>query len=173
MRTYDTMRELAELHPELQFIETTDNANGYAYDLEPALIGFDSFEDADAFAQEHGLQTMVFHKRDGWQLYQRGTIATEAFNLSADNYGDDYEMFTPDVLAGYYENEVKPCLGDFNNMDELADFIEQQQKIMDELEMCDEGDAVITYCGKWYDTIKVKTMEWYHDSRRDVIGVIF
>lgn len=171
MGKYGLLRELADNNA-LQFIETTSATNGYPQDLKPALIGFNDYEEAEEFAQEHGLQTYIFHKRDGWQLWQRSKPAYEPMTITSDDYGDDYNMFTHDELDDYFGNEVKPRLDDFDNMEELKKFLNNQEEIMDELDRCNENEAVITYCGDYYDTVKVKSIEWSHDTHHYVIGVM-
>lgn len=171
MEKYELFHELA-YDNDLQFIETTEAANGYPQNLKPALIGFNDYEDAEEFAQEHDLQTYVFHKRYGWQLWQRSKPAYEPMTITSDDYGDDYNMFTHDELDDYFGNEVKPRLDDFDNMEELKKFLNEQEEIMNELERCDENEAVITYCGDYYDTVKVKSIEWSHDTHNYVIGVM-
>lgn len=170
MNNYEKFRELAEDN-NLQFIETTSGMNGYPQDLQPALIGFSTYDAAEMFAQEHGLQTYIFHKRDGWRLYERKNPAYEPFNNSAEDYGDNYNMFTPSELEDYYENEVKPCLENFDTIEELKEFLANQEEIMDVLYNCNDNEAVITYCGKYYETIEVRSIEFYHDTHYYVIGV--
>ena len=171
MDNYEKFHLLADEN-DLKFIETTSGMNGYPQDLMPALIGFNDYEEAEDFAREHGLQTYSFHKRDGWQLWERKNPAYEPMIITSDDYGDDYNMFTHNELENYYENEVKPCLEDFDNMDDIKDFLNDEEEIMDELERCHDDEAVITYCGRYYDTIKVKTIEWGHDTHNYVIGVM-
>lgn len=169
---YEKLRELADNNG-LKFIETTDGMNGYPKNLQCALIGFETFEQAEEFAQENDLDVVCLHKRDGWQLYERGEIAYEPFNIKADDYGDNYNMFKPSDLEDYYENEIKPCLDSFDNLEDLQKFLEDQNEIMDELENCDENEAVITYCGKLYERITaIRAMEFYHDTHYYVIGVM-
>lgn len=171
MEKYELFHELA-YDNDLQFIETTEAANGYPQNLKPALIGFNDYEEAEEFAQEHGLQTYIFHKRDGWQLWQRSKPAYEPMTITSDDYGDDYNMVSPDELDDYYENEVKPRLDSFDDIDSLKNFVDEQESIMDELDRCNENEAVITYCGDYYDTVKVKSIEWSHDTHHYVIGVM-
>lgn len=171
MNKYERFHELAA-NNDLKFIETTSGKNGYPQDLLPALIGFNDYEEAEEFASEHDLQTYILHKRDGWQLWERKNPAYEPFNISAEDYGDNYNVFKADELEGYYEHEVKPCLENFDNIEALKDFIEDQEEIMNELERCDDDEAIVTYRSEYYDTIKVKSMEWYHDTHSYVIGVM-
>lgn len=171
MDKYERFHLLADEN-DLKFVETTSGMNGYPQDLQPALIYFNDYEEAEEFAREHDLQTYIFHKRDGWQLWERKNPAYEPMTISAEDYGDDYNMFKADELEGYYEHEVKPCLENFDNIEDLKDFLYAQEEIINELERCNEDEAIVTYCGKWYDTIKVKSMEWSHDTHNYVIGVI-
>jgi hypothetical protein len=171
MGKYGLLRELADNNA-LQFIETTSATNGYPQDLKPALIGFNDYEEAEEFAQEHGLQTYIFHKRNGWQLWQRSKPAYEPMTITSDDYGDDYNMFTHDELDGYFDNEVKPRLDSFDDIESLKTFVDEQEIIMEELDLCNENEAVITYCGDYYDTVKVKSIEWSHDTHHYVIGVM-
>lgn len=79
----------------LQVIETTSAMNGYPQSIKKALIGFESFEQAERVAEEYGLSIEYFTKRDGWQLYYRtNDRAYSAIEVSADEYGDDYRAFT-------------------------------------------------------------------------------
>ena len=171
MNNYERFHELAG-NNDLKFIETTSGKNGYPQDLKPALIGFNDYKEAEEFAIENGLETYIFHKRDGWQLWERCNPAHYPFSVSAEDYGDNYNMFLASERTEYFDNEVKPCLENFDNIEDLKTFVNEQESIMDELDRCNEDEAVITYCGEYYDTIKVKSMEWYHDTHKYVIGVM-
>ena len=171
MADYGKMKELASEN-NLETIMITEGMNGYPQNLKPALIGFETFEDAEEFATENGMKTWIFHKRDGWQLWERRTTAYESFIVTSEDYGDDYNMFKTDDLDGYFENEVKPCLGNFDNIEDLKNFLDNQQEIMDKLESCDENEVVITHCGKWYDTVKTNIMRLSNDTHNYVIGVM-
>lgn len=93
----------------LELIETTSERTGYPANLRHAIIGFETFEEAEKIADENNLSIEIFTKRDGWQLYYRtGNSAHEPFKNSADNYGDDYHGFTTEDIDTFYEEEVKP-----------------------------------------------------------------
>ena len=171
MENYERFHVLADEN-DLRFIETTSGMNGYPQDLQPALIGFETFEEAEEFAQENGLQTYIFHKREGWQLWQRSKPAYEPMIISAEDYGDDYNMFIASERIKYFDNEVKPRLDSCDDIESLKTFVDEQESIMDELDRCNENEAVITYCGDYYDTVKVKSIEWSHDTHNYVIGVM-
>lgn len=171
MANYGKMNELASEY-DLQFVETTSGRNGYPENLKPALVGFDTFEDAENFAQEHGLDTWLLHKRDGWQLWNRVYSVYEPMSISCEDYGDDYNLYTASSLECYFEEEVKPRLENFDNIEDLREFLKEQEEIMSELEYLDDDEAVITLFGKYHETINLHPMEWVHDTHYYIIGVM-
>lgn len=171
MADYAKMRELASEY-NLHFVETTSARNGYPENLATALVGFNSFEDAEKFAKEHGLDTWLLHKRDGWELWNRVHSVYEPMSITCEDYGDNYNLYMPSSLENYFEDEIKPCLENFDNIEDMRNFLDNQEEIMDELEQCDEDEAVITYCGSFYETIKLHPMEWEHDTHNYIIGVM-
>lgn len=157
----------------LEVIETTSGVNGYPKSLKEALIGFESFEQAEKVANEYGLSIEFFEKRDGWQLYYRtGSTAFEEIEISGNSYGDDYSSFRSSDLANFYENEVKPMIADFETFEQLEDFLEKKKKIYEAIEDLEDDEIVITYCGEYYDIVKMKTMSFSEDSKTTVIGLI-
>ena len=55
----------------LELIDTSSARNGYPQQLQQAIIGFDTFEDAEMLAEEHGLSIAIFSKLDGWGIWYR------------------------------------------------------------------------------------------------------
>lgn len=89
----------------LELIQTTAGMNGYPQQLQDAIIGFDTFEEAEKLAKENGLSIEVFTKRDGWDLwYRTGNTAWEAFERSCEDYGEDYAQYANDEAEDYVEN---------------------------------------------------------------------
>ena len=157
----------------LELIETTSERNGYPSHLEYAIIGFDSFEQAEKIAKDNGLAIQIFEKRDGWQLYYRtGNSAHEPFKNGADDYGDNYSEFCSADADTFYEKEVKPFLDNFDDFDSLSDFLKKKKEILEELELVDEDEKIITSDGCYYETIKKTSMSFYFDTKTSVIGLI-
>ena len=168
-------KDLAEIASEngLQLIDTTANSTGYPERLQKAIIGFDTFEQAEELAKENGLSIEIFRKRDGWNFwYRTGNTAYEPFRRSAEDFGDDYSEFSKDNLEDFYENEVQPMVSEFESFDELRSFLDQNEKIKDEIEDAEDDEIVITRCGEYYDTIKELTMAYSYDSHSYAIGLI-
>jgi hypothetical protein len=157
----------------LELIDTTSARNGYPQDLKKAIIGFDSFEQAEELAKENGLSIEIFHKRDGWDMwYRTGCQAHEPFERSADEYGDDYREFSKKDLEGFYENEVQPFVSDFDDFDSLRCFLDKMEKIKDEIEDAEDDELVLACCGEYYSTIKKRTMSYTYDTNHYAIGLI-
>lgn len=157
----------------LELIDTTSAMNGYPQCLKRAVIGFDSFDQAEKLAKENGLSIEIFTKRDGWNLwYRTGDKAWEPFERSADEYGDDYREFSEEDLEGFYENEVQPFVSDFADFASLRSFLDNKEKIYDKIEEADDDELVITSEGNYYDTIKETTMEYEYDTHHYAIGLI-
>ena len=157
----------------LEYIETTTGMNGYPQCIRGAIIGFETFEEAKELAREHGLRITTFFKRDGWQLYQRDSNTTyEPLKITSYDYGDDYSHYGEDIRDSFFEEEVQPFLSDFEDFDSLKEFIEEKEKVYDELGAIDDSQWVITYRGGYYETIDKELMSWSNDGKTWVIGVI-
>lgn len=171
MKEFDIF-EIADEHG-LQIIETTTDGTGYPKNLKKALIGFDSYEDAKKLADEYGLRITTFTTHTGWQLWVREKSTTfSALTISAESYGDDFRAYTCGDAADFFENEVKPMLGDFVNFDDLENFIIEQKRILEEIEYVDDEKLVIVNGWRYYDTVKRTTMDWSHDNKHYEVGVI-
>lgn len=156
----------------LEYVTTCSKGNnGYPSNLMGAIIGFESIEDARELARKYDLDIIQLHKRDGWCMYERMDYATEPLKPRADWYGDDFSFFTSDDAEDYFENEVAPFLGDFDNFESLQDFIGMHKEIADALDSIDETRIVITCQGRYYDTIDRECMKWSYDTHTYVIGL--
>lgn len=167
------LRDIAEQN-ELSYIETTPERNGYPSRIKGAIIGFDTFEQAESLAVEHGLRIEVFTKKDGWQLWHRtGNWANEAFTMSTDMFGDNYTEFSSDVSEDdFFDTEIQPFISDFNNFDEVELFLNWKKEIFEEIEKASEDEIVITKYGYYYNTVKTKLMQYYYDTNHFAIGLI-
>lgn len=157
----------------LELIDTTSARNGYPQDLKNAIIGFDSFEQAEKLAKENGMSIEAFKKRDGWDLwYRTGCKMGTPFLRTADDFGDDYRGYSKDDLEDFYLNEVQPMVSDFEDFDSLRCFLDKMQEIYHAIEDADDDELVITYEGHYYETIKKAVMEYTLDTHHYAIGLI-
>lgn len=163
---------IAEIE-KLQVIETTSAMNGYPQSIKKALIGFESFEQAEKVAEEYGLSIEYFTKRDGWQLYYRtNDRAYSAIEVSSEDYGENYRSFTSADYDGFYENKVKGMVGEFDNFEEIESYLDSQKEIYEAIENLEDDEMVLTLNDKYYDTVKQYTMCHYYDTKTTVIGLI-
>lgn len=164
--------DIAEIE-KLKVIETTSESNGYPSNIKKALIGFDSYEQAESISEKYGLSIEYFTKRDGWQLYYRtNDRAYSAIEVFADEYGDDYRGFTSSDYEGFYDNEVKGMVEEFNSFEGIEEFLNTKKKIYEAIEELEDDEIVLTCQGEYYDTVKKYTMCHYYDTKTTVIGVI-
>ena len=171
MKEFDFI-ELASQN-DLDLIETTSERNGYPLDLKKAIIGFTSMEEARSVADQHDLSVEIFHKRDGWNVwYRTGRQAYEPFTRSAEDYGDDFSLFTVSDADYYYENEVQDIVADFDNFEDIEKFLKERREVYDAICNLDDDEALVTYQGRLYEIIKRHTMGYYFDTYYYAIGVI-
>ena len=157
----------------LEVITTTSARNGYPQRLQRALIGFDTFEDAEKLAKENGLSIEIFTKRDGWSLwYRTGNHALAPFERSLEEYGDEYRQYSKEDLEGFYMNEVQPSVCAFDDFESLRCFLDIMEEIRDRIEDADDDEIILASCGGYYDTIKKTTMEYVYDTHHFAIGLI-
>lgn len=168
-----TIDEIASIE-NLEVIETTSAYYGYPENIKKAVIGLDNFEQAEELAKKYGLSIEMFTKKDGWQLYYRtGNRAFSPIEISEDNYGDNYRSYTLADLKSFYEDEVQERINEFNNFEDVEEFLANKKKIYEAIEDADDDEMVLTCDGYYYDTVKKYTMWHYHDTKTTVIGLIF
>lgn len=158
----------------LQYIETTTGMNGYPEHLRGAIIGFETFEEAEKLAKEHELVIRTFFKRDGWQLYQRNSNTTwEPMKITASDYGDDYKQFTNDISQeDFIEEELLPSLAP-TTFGDIVTITNRYEELFDKITDAEDDELVIADTfGGYVETIKKELMEWSYDSKTWVIGVM-
>lgn len=163
--------EIAELE-NLEVIESTIEANGYPRNLKKALIGFESFEQAEQLAEKYNMSIEAFKKRDGWQLWHREGRAWGPIEPSEKDYGDDYMTFTSEDYEDFYDNEVNPFISEFDNFEAVQDFLDKKRKIHEAIEDLNDNEMVLTYQGECWEIIPKKTMIHSRDSKTFAIGLI-
>ena len=157
----------------LELIDTSSARNGYPENLQRAIIGFDTFEDAKMLAEEHGLSIEIFSKLDGWGIwYRTSNHAWEAFERSSDEYGDDYRQYSKDDLESFYVCEVQPNVDGFDSFASLREYLDKMEEIRDKIEDADDDELVLASCYGYYDTVKKTTMSYCYDTVHFAIGLI-
>lgn len=158
----------------LEYIETTTGMNGYPQHLRGAIIGFNTFSEAEAIAQKHGLRITTFFKRDGWHLYQRdGNTTYKPLKITSYDYGDDYKHFTNEIpQEDFIEEELLPNLA-ATTFGDIITITNRYEELFDKIVEAEDDELVIaTTFGEYVETIKKELMSWSHDSKTWVIGVM-
>lgn len=169
----ETIREIAEIH-NLEAIETTSQRNAYPSRIKDAIIGFDSFEEAQEIADEYGLSIEVFEKKDGWSLWFRtGQTKDKEFEVDEGWFGDNYKVFRNDVNEeDFIAQEVTPLLENISDFSELQSLINSKKEIYHEIENADKNELIVTLDGCFYSVVEEKAMYFYSDTKHEVIGLI-
>lgn len=153
----------------LEYIETTTGRNGYPENIRGAIIGFETYDQAEEIAAKYGFDIELFKTRYGWQFWERCGWMPGPLKISAEDYGDDYSLYNDadDVL-----NSLKDVIPYMESIEEIIAFAENAREIIDEINDCKPGEIVITCQGRYYETVAEETMRWDHDSKVFTIGVI-
>jgi hypothetical protein len=156
-----------------EHIETTTGRNGYPQNIKDAIIGFDTFEEAKAAANKFGLDIQTFHRKAGWQLWERnGYTAYEEFTNSCEDYGDDFREFSKNDIIDFINDEVMEAIDEFTSIESVQELLDAKNDLLNKIVEAKDDEIVITHCGEYYDTIKKKSMSFSYDGKTDVIGLI-
>ena len=169
------VEELKDIADEygLEYVETTDQRNGYPSNIKGAIIGMESFEQAEKIAAKYNLDIELITKHDGWQLwYRTGDWMSEPLKITEDIFGDDYRLITADDADGYFENEIKPMFEDSDDFFDAMDVITEGKITFDALNTMGEDEAVLTCNGVYEATIKLHPMQFSWDTKTDAIALI-
>ncbi len=158
-----TLKEIANENG-LQVVDTTLGRE--------AIIGFDSFVEAEKLAEKYGLDISQFCKRDGSQIYEWEGFVCEAIKISAEDYGCDFNQFTKDDLEGFYEDNVMPFIGEMESFEAARALLDSYEKIYNAIVNAKDGEIVLTYEGRYYDTVMSETMSFYHDGKTRAVGLV-
>ncbi len=168
---YNLALELAE-ELSLDRVEVTSGRNGYPENLQAALVGFETFEDAERVANEHHLEVVRLHRRDGWQLYESKGREFSAMSPDSSWYGDDYATYKKMDKEDFYQEFIQPFIEDISSLDDLKALVEEREKLWDEFEEMEETELLITCEGRHYETIEEHPMQWSYDTHNYIIAVM-
>ena len=165
--------EIMELADEngLDWIEITEGRNGYPERLHKAIIGFDSFDKAAKFAEKYNLETKMFHKKDGWQLWEDQGWVNKPIEVTEEMYGDNYKIFPKMEESEFFEMEVEDVVNEIDNFNDLIEFVNDNEDIWEKIDQMEDDELVIAFCGNYSDTVKNNSLSWNHDTNNYLIGV--
>lgn len=154
---------------DLQIVETTSGWNGYPSQLQHAIVGFNTFEEAEVFAEEHSMELIHLKKRDGWDLWERGNTAWNAYDMMP-NYDNDNNT----VMYNYQEDiteEVKDYISGLDEFEEIAKAVETYKEINEKIEDLEEDEILLVHNGS-LEVIKKEAMSYCEDVYHYTIAAI-
>ena len=171
----------------LQVRETVKGGNnGYPSGFENVITGFFDWEQVEDFVKRYGGTPIMLHKKDGWQMWERCDTVHEPMEITAEMYGDNYNIIHKNDYADEQEfirEFILPRLEDVDNITTMAEIVDRARSIWDSIETIKFRDSetpegvVIYNDGEFgwieYDTIDLVCIEWSHDTHDYMIGVIF
>lgn len=140
----------------LQTKETTSERSGYPRNLQTAITGFDSFEQAQAIAKKFDLDLIWITRREGQQLWSRMGTAYQPMEISSGDFGDDYEFWNDaDSTKEYYYEILGDMVRDGKSFEAIREYMDKIEEVFDAIEDLDNDEMVVTRCGEFYRTQKV------------------
>jgi hypothetical protein len=168
------MRKLAEKN-NLEIVEITNGRNGYPEGIYNAInaSNFENFDAIQKFAEKNNLQVVGLHRRDGWSFWENNGAIYNAFEITSDDYGDNYQFINKMDFEEFYQNEIAFFFEEIpEEMDQIESFLEMKKEIFEEIEKMENDENVLTYEGRYYDTIKTKCLSWSEDTHNYIIALI-
>lgn len=168
--TMDRIQAYAEAHS-LRLVYTTFSA--------PALVGFDNFREADEAAKALGYDAdwdiYDIYKKNGERYYRENGHVYEAYDITADMYGCDYEMYRREEAEQYLANEL-----DIAN--EILIYEEDEEAALaheaasranaKKIASIPVGHAALMVGNEIVDIVERHPMSYYIDGKEHYIAVV-
>lgn len=167
-KCYDLAEQLG-----LDIVSVTSASNGYPQNVQLALIGFDTFEQAEDVANANGLTIVSLYKRDGWNLWAEQGAAWRAIKLSAEDYGNDYMTFDSSWDEDDITADLRGAIDGIEELDDIFTIVDFYKKIKEELDDISEDEQVIArmYDADSIEVIKKEVMSWHDDANSSTIVI--
>lgn len=165
----DIVSEYKEYAPNLEVVETTSERSGYPRHIIPAIIGFESWDQAELFCDENpDFQLIWLDRRDGWNLWHRGNTAVVPLDIERDLEEKGELLKTPDEAL----ESIKSNLESADTLDELYDMLDKYSSLCTAVNDLDDDEAIFLQNGIW-DVVKIKdVIEWHEDVYHTVLAAI-
>ena len=130
-----------------------------------ALIGFESWEEAEQIATKLGQDIIHISRRDGHHTWDNRGWIYDPFDMANDvNWGDDYSIYTS-------ADEVAELIEELESYEEEAERIEELKELHAELESMSEGDIAIVLDNRVTEYCHSTQMNYNYDVYRHEIAV--
>lgn len=160
----------------LKIVETTSDASGYPRGLGRAVVGFDTFEEAQDVADKYGLTVVKLHKRDGLHLWyndrqelhdgDRPTLKPEDMGYRTIYWACDEDLVTDDLKA---------AIAGLDDIECICNLAQSRKEIIEELDTLGDDEAIFTdgedkTMTEW-EKVNIHPTEWQYDTHHYCIAV--
>ena len=158
---------------ELTIISTTSAYNGYPANVQPAIIGFDNFNEAKNFAKENNLNIIRVERANGRDMWTRRGTAYKELERDGSEYGDDWMVYSPLYFDAqeFFADTVKDVVTDMETLDDTIECINKFKELINAIENANDDELVLSD-GSNIETITTHCMQYSYDSRTYAIAVI-
>ena len=144
MKSFDFIK-LAE-EQGLQLVEVTQGMNGYPKGIYKAIIGFESYKDAEEMAEKNGLERVTLRSRDGWQFYENLGRTYSPFDEYAAYPSDEYDHYTNISFDEFCAQEdVQGTLATAGDFDEMLAMLENFKEIFEQIENLGSDEVAVIH----------------------------
>lgn len=167
--------DLARSIDDLSVVEITHGRNGYPEGLgDRAILGFETFAQAEEFSDGVGGEVCEFRKKNGWTFWEKKGTAAKEFDSDIYLYrlGDNYSQAGTEELENIKESilgVIEKFNGDFSDIEK---FIEEKKQLLEAIDNCGEDEIVISTHGRLYEVVNKTMMRYHEDVTTYEIGVL-
>lgn len=154
----------------LEIVEVTKGTNGYPKNLSKAVIGFDTWEEAEEFAKETEREIVRMTKRDGHQFWWSEGREFEPLKPTVAWYGDTFEAF--ESQDQWWESEKEFLQELFANgisSEAFKDEINRLIEIYNTFDGLEDNEQVVTESHAFPEIVPIETMRWHDKDVTDYV----
>lgn len=148
-------------HNCLRVIETTSSANGYPSHVLPAITGFESWEQAEQFANAYNLALMWCDYRDGQNLWHRANTASVPMTITADDFG--YNWSVEDNEESWFQ-KFQQDMAECESIEQMKELLKAGEEIADAFATLGDEEALLLFEGSLHRVIQAKNAISFYDE---------
>ena len=167
------MSELAYEY-NLSPINVFPKGNGKSDKPKIALVDFEDYRRAYVIAIKNELNVEVFEKESFDSKWIRtGIIAKDSFKRNKKEFDKDCKFYDENDADKFFKTYIKPRLSEFDNLEDLSEFIYLMNDISDEIGDCGPNEFVVVKDDECIEVVE-KSCMCYDDQAggSHIIGLI-
>lgn len=172
----DILERIENAYADLHEVETTSDASGYPRGLGRAVVGFDTFDEAQEVADKYGLTVVKLHRRDGWQLwYNDGQKMYDSDRPTLEPEDMGYRtMYQPDDSERVVE-DLKTAIAGLDDIECIFNLTQSRKEIIEELDAMGNDEAIFTdhdsETPTEWEKVNIHPTEWEYDTHHYCVAV--